>query len=127
VFALFNSLQVVDHVEGMVVRPHSATLLDTMTEHMVIVVTARGSMSIPGPRQALGLVPRHAGAPTRHGEVWKAPYPGAEGSTRAGEHSFILGCAAGMAEIHLASSGAAPESQLLGWLNEINVAWRDGS
>jgi hypothetical protein len=126
VLSLFSSLRVVDHVDGMAVEPLSATLLDIVTEHVVVVVAGRGSLSIPGRRQTMALVPRHAGAPTRHGEVWKAPYPGAQGSTSAGEHSFILGCAAGMAEIHLANPGAAPESDLLGWLNEINVAWRDG-
>ncbi len=125
VFALFSSLEITDHVEGMVVRPRVATLLDTLSEHVVVVVRGRGSVSIPGRRQALGLVPAHRGAPTRHGEVWKAPYPGAEGSTSAVEHSYVLGCAAGMAEIHLA--GSAPDSGLLGWLHEIDVAWHDGS
>jgi hypothetical protein len=123
VLALFSSLQVVDRVEGMVVKPVAATLLDTMTEHVVVVVGGRGSMSIPGPRQAPALVPSHAGAPTKHGEVWKAPYPGAEDSTRIGDHSFVLACAAGMAEVHLAGGGDAPESHLLDWLNEIDVAW----
>jgi hypothetical protein len=123
VLALFGSLQVVDQVGGMVVEPLAATLLDTMTEHVVIVVGGRGAVSIPGPRQAVALVPRHAGAPTRHGEVWKAPYPGAEGSTRASDHSFVLACAAGMAEIHLAGAGAVPESHLFDWMNEIDVAW----
>jgi hypothetical protein len=127
VLALFSSLRIVDLVGGMVVQPLSATLLDTMTEHIVIVVAGRGSMSIPGPRQSLALTPSHAGAPTKHGEVWKAPYPGAEGSSSASEHSFILGCAAGMAEVHLRGSGGAPESELLGWLDEIDVAWRDGA
>jgi hypothetical protein len=125
VFALFSSLRIEDHVGGMVVKPRSATLLDTMTEHIVVVIKDRGSMSIPGPGQALALVPRHAGARTRHGEVWKAPYPGAEGSTRASEHSFILGCARGMAEIHLAGTSAHTDNQLLDWLNEINVSWHD--
>jgi hypothetical protein len=123
VLALFGSLRVVDQVEGMVVRPAAATLLDTMSEHVVVVVRGRGSMSIPGPRQSLGLVPPHAGAPTKHGEVWKAPYPGAEGSARAADHSFVLGCAGGMAEVHLSGVDAAPESQLLDWLDEINVTW----
>ena len=107
IFALFASLEIEDRVAGMVVRPRAATLLDTMAEHLVVA-------------------PRHAGARTRFGEVWKAPYPGAENSTRAGEHSYILGCAAGLAEIHLFDTGSAPESQLLGWLNEINVTWHAG-
>src|ERR1041385_4507464 len=123
VFALFSSLRVVDQVQGMVVQPVAATLLDTVTEQVIVVVGGRGSLSIPGPRQSLALLPRHAGAATRHGEVWKAPYPGAEGSTRASDHSYVLACAGGMAEVHLSSSAAAPEAHLLDWLNEINVTW----
>jgi hypothetical protein len=126
VYGLFASLEIEDRVAGMVVRPRSATLLDTMSEHLVVAVRNRGSVSIPGPRQATALVPRHAGAPTRFGEVWKAPYPGAEGSTKASEHSYVLGCPAGLAEIHLADTGEVSESQLLGWLNDINVAWHAG-
>jgi hypothetical protein len=126
ILALFASLHVVDQVAGMVVQPVSATLLDLMSEHVVVVVRGRGSLSIPGPRQSLGLVPPHAGARTKHGEVWKAPYPGAEGSAQAADHSFVLGCAAGMAEIHLSGAGEATESDLFGWLDEIDVAWQAG-
>jgi hypothetical protein len=113
VAALFGSLEITDHVAGMAVRPRAATLLDTMTEQIAVVVRGRGAMSIPGPRQAIALVPRHAGAPTRYGEVWKAAYPGAEG-----RYSFILGCPAGLAEVHLTDPGA------LDWLAEIDIAWR---
>jgi hypothetical protein len=125
VFALFSSLRIEDRVGGMVVSPRSATMLDTMTEHLVVVVRDRGSLSIPAPRQAVELVPRHAGARTRHGEVWKAPYPGAEGSTRIGGYSFILGCAAGVAEVRLADTGTPDASEQLDWLDQINVAWQD--
>jgi hypothetical protein len=123
VFALFGCLELEDHVDGMVVRPRTATLLDTMTEHLVVVVEGRGSMAIPGPRQARMLVPRHAGARTRHGEVWKAPYPGAVDPTQVGGHAFILGCPSGLAEIHLNGPAEVTEGQLFGWLNEISVAW----
>jgi hypothetical protein len=112
VSALFGSLEITDHAGGMVVRPRAATLLDAMTEQFAVVVRGRGTMSIPGPRQALALVPEHAGAPTRHGEVWKAAYPGAEG-----KYSFILGCPAGLAEVHLTDPGG------LDWLAEIDIAW----
>jgi len=125
VFALFSSLQIVDHVEGMVVRPRAATLLDALSEHLMVVVRDRGAVSIPGPRQAPALVPGHAGAPTRHGEVWRAPYPGVAGTAGAREHSYILGCPAGLAEVHFSGSGATAESELFGWLNEIDVAWHD--
>lgn len=127
VFALFSSLRIVDQVAGMIVMPARATLLDTLTEHVVVVVPGRGSMSIPGPAQARALVPAHAGAPTRHGEVWKAPYPGAEGSSAVGDHSYVLGCAAGVAEIHLNGRGATPDGVLLDWLNEVDVTWRGTS
>src|SRR5256886_16175207 len=89
VFALFSSLRIEDRVGGMIVRPRSATMLDTMTEHLVVVVRDRGSLNIPAPRQAVELVPRHAGARTRFGEVWKAPYPGAEGSTGIGGRGSV--------------------------------------
>jgi hypothetical protein len=112
VFALFSSLTINDHAGGMVVRPRAATLLDTMSEQVVVVVKDRGSVSIPGPRQALAMAPKHAGAPTKHGEVWKAAYPG-------GGHSFVLGCKAGLAEVHLDASAR------LDWLTEIDIAWRD--
>src|ERR687895_568863 len=59
---------------GMVVRPRAATLLDTMAEQIAVVVRGRGVLSIPGPRQADALVPRHAGARTRHGEVGKTAH-----------------------------------------------------
>ncbi|MCP3802561.1 hypothetical protein NLX83_25140 [Allokutzneria sp. A3M-2-11 16] len=115
VFSLFNSLTITDNSGGMVVRPRSATLLDTMSEQVVVVVKDYGSVSIPGPRQASALVPRHAGAPTTHGEVWKAAYPGG--------FAFILGCSRGVAEVHL--TGTTQEH--LDWLDGINVSWRDAS
>jgi hypothetical protein len=114
VSALFGSLEITDHVGGMVVRPRSATLLDTMTEQVAVVVKGRGSVSVPGPRQALAMVPKHAGARTAYGEVWKAADPGG-----TGRYSFILGCPAGLAEVHLAADDG------LDWLAGIDVAWHD--
>jgi hypothetical protein len=157
VFALFASLAVTDQVAGMVVRPRSGMLLDTMAEQVIIAVRDRGSVCVPGPRQARALIPAYAGARTRHGELWKAPYPqvapddaapaaadpgpanpgpadpgrtapaGARpaGAGPVAAHSYILGCPTGAAEIHLNGGAAVPEERLLGWLNEINVAWRD--
>lgn len=127
IVALFSALRILDRPAGMVVRPVAASLMDTMTEHLLVVVADRGSMSIPGPRQAGTLVPRHAGAATRHGEVWKAPYPGREGSVRARDHSYLLGCRRGLAEVHLTRSASVSEQEQLDWLDRIDVAWRDGS
>jgi len=112
VAALFGSLEITDHAEGMAVRPRAATLLDTMTEQLAVVVRDRGSLSIPGPRQALAMVPKHAGAPTRYGEVWKVAYPAGD------RHSFLLGCPAGLAEVHLTDEAN------LDWLSEIDIAWQ---
>jgi len=114
VSALFTSLEITDHAEGMVVRPRAATLLDTMTEQVAVVVRGRGTVSIPGPRQALALVPKHPGAPTRYGEVWKVALPEPNG-----RYSFVLGTPAGLAEVHLTDPGG------LDWLAEIDVAWHD--
>jgi hypothetical protein len=109
--ALFSSLRITDRVAGMVVRPRAATLLDTMTEQLTVVVRDRGSLCIPGQRQARDLVPRHAGARTRYGEVWKAPHPGG--------HQYVLGCPRGVAEAHV------PDDRL-DWLDGIDIAWRAG-
>jgi hypothetical protein len=113
VAALFGSLEITDHAAGMEVRPRLATLLDAMTEQIAVVVRDRGTLSIPGPRQALAMVPKHAGAPTRYGEVWKVAYPAGD------RYSFLLGCRAGLAEVHLKDSGN------LDWLSEIDIAWQN--
>jgi hypothetical protein len=126
VFALFGSLRVQDRVGGMVVRPQPATLLDTLVEQVIVVVAGRGSVCIPGPRQARTLVPAHAGARTRFGEVWKAPYPSAGAAGGASAHAFVLGCPGGAAEVHLPAIPAVAESDQLDWLDHINVAWRRG-
>ncbi|MEV7094843.1 hypothetical protein AB0M80_18595 [Amycolatopsis sp. NPDC051045] len=117
VLALFGSLRIEDHVGGMTVVPRAATLLDSMNEHFVIVVKDHGSLSVPAPRHAAALIPRHAGARTKHGEVWKSGY--AKDSAR----SFVLGCPAGVAEVHLADTTAKTERQRLDWLDEIDIAW----
>lgn len=127
VFALFSSLRVKDTVAGMVVRPASATLLETMSEQLLLAVRDHGTLSIPGPRQAAALTPGFAGARTRHGEVWKTPVPGAQGSARVSDHTFLLGCPAGTAEVHLYDTTATSERQRLDWLNEINVVWHDAN
>lgn len=125
VLTLFGSLVIEDRPGGMTVRPRPATLLDTMTEQVIVVVAGRGSLCIPGPRQAPELVPRHAGARTRHGEVWRVRYPGGAGSAGGGP-GFVLGCPSGVAEVHLPAIPEVAERDQLGWLDQINIAWRRG-
>ena len=124
VLALFSALQIEDHVDGMVVKPQAATLLDAAVENIVVVVRDRGAVSIPGPSQALALVPKHAGARTEHGEVWKTSQGEVGSSVATAAQGYILGCPAGLAEVHLDGTNAATQSELLGWMNEINIAWR---
>jgi hypothetical protein len=113
VFALFDSLRVRDEPDGMSVRPRAATLLDLLSEQVMVAVRGRGAVCVPGRRQALALAPRHAGAATRFGEVWKVPRPGGTG------HSYLLGCPAGLAEVHLTAG-------TLDWLDGIEIAWEAG-
>lgn len=117
VLALFGSLRIEDEVGGMTLVPRAATLLDATNEHFVVVVKDHGSLSIPAPREAAALIPRHAGARTAHGEVWKSGY--AKDSAR----SFVLGCPAGAAEVHLADTAAKTERERLDWLDGIGIAW----
>jgi hypothetical protein len=124
VFALFNSLEIEDSTGGMIVRPRSATLLDIMSELLVIVVKDRGSLAIPPPTYAAGRVPRFGGAPTKNGEVWKTPHPGVQNASRASDYSYLLGCAAGFAEVQLPAKAEVTQSQQFDWLNDIDVAWR---
>jgi hypothetical protein len=126
VSALFGALRVDDHVDGMVVRPRAATLLDTMDEQIIVAVRHRGSVCVPGPRQARDLVPRHAGAPTRHGEVWKLAHRPTGRSAAPPGRTFVLGCRAGVAQVHLARAEGVSEEAQLDWLNELNVTWHDG-
>ncbi|WP_026422691.1 hypothetical protein [Actinokineospora inagensis] len=112
VFALFTSLRVNDSVAGMTVSPRRATLLDTMSEHIVLAVRDHGQVSIPGPAQAHNHVPAHAGARTEHGEVWKVPLP-------TSGHMFVLGFPAGVAEVQLAGD----TRRHLDWLDGIAVSW----
>ena len=116
VLGLFGSLRIEDRVDGMVVTPSPATLLDPVGEHLVVVVRDHGSLSIPAPRQAAALIPPHAGARTKHGEVWQTHPPSGR--------SFVLGCPAGAAEVHLADTTATTEQERLDWLDELDVAWQ---
>ena len=119
VYALFDSLRIEDHAAGMVVRPAAATLLEVLSEQVIVVVPDRGAICVPGPRQAAAIVPRHAGAPTRHGEVWRSRYPG-------GGYAFLLGCPAGLAEVHLTTAGPSTVDTRLTWLDGIDIAWHAG-
>jgi len=126
VFALFSSLEIRDTAGGMVVRPRPATLLGILSEFLVIMVEARGTLTVPGPKQVSALVPKHAGARVKNGEVWRSTYPGVTAATKASDYTYVLACAAGMAEVNLADTVGAVESQQLTWLNDINVAWLAG-
>lgn len=127
VFSLFSSLLIEDRVDGMLIKPRSATLLDTMNEQVIVVVRDRGSISVPGPRQARALVPRHRGAPTRHGEVWRIQLPDVATASSARDFSYLIGFPSAVAEVSLADTDTVTDSQLLEWLYDLNVTWRDAA
>jgi hypothetical protein len=127
VFSLFSSLRIEDRADGMVLRPRSATLLDTMNEQLIIVVQDRGSIAIPGPRQARVLAPQHQGARTKHGEVWRTLLPGIASGTKLNDFTYMLGFSTAVAEVYLNVTDKVTDGQLLDWMNNLNVVWREAA
>jgi hypothetical protein len=82
-------------------------------------------LNVPDPGGAHGIVPSWRGVTTQKGELWKRPL--SEDRTTAPlvrDYAYILGCPRGAAEINIASRTSATESELLGWLDTLEVAWR---
>jgi hypothetical protein len=125
IIQLFSMLEIDDRVGGMVVKPKSATLLGTLNEHLTVVVEGYGSLSIPGAGQAHNMLPKHRGAKTKKGEVWRTPLPGVTTqSSRARDYSYVLGFKAGLAEVHFDDGDTPGDDARLAWLDQINVAWQ---
>jgi hypothetical protein len=121
---LFGLLEITDHVEGMTVRPRSATMLDVLSEAMSVAVDGFGSLDVPGPHQSLNLRPAHRGQATRHGEVWRMTRPDVPQPRRARDYGFLLACEAGLAEVDLPHVEGATDAAALAWLDDIKVAWQ---
>jgi len=112
-----------DHPEGMVVRALPSTGLQMLHETVKIVVQERGSITVPGPGSAMGMVPRHSGARTVHGEVWRlGQLPDRIGSS-ANTYIYLVGSPTAVAEVILDFEPTVDDGTLLAWLETINLAW----
>ncbi|MEU6024988.1 hypothetical protein [Micromonospora sp. NPDC047134] len=124
---LFSSLEIADQVRGMALRPRRETLLGTMSEHIAIFAEGLGSLSIPGPGHAAGHQPRHQGARTKFGEVWRSPLPGVASATQLTDYTYTLGFPSAMAEVVFADGDdKATDADKLSWLEQINISWAAG-
>jgi hypothetical protein len=127
--ALFGSLQVTDEVAGMTVHPLDATLLDVMSEEVMVVVDQIATVVMPGVQQLSSLIPGHGGTPTRYGQVWRFRSEGDErGTARSADgvrdFQFLFAGPAGAAQVDWQPETGVTDDELLGWLDGLNVAWR---
>ena len=124
---LFSTLEIADQVRGMVLRPKRETLLGTMSEHIALFAEGLGSLSIPGPAHAFGHQPRHQGARTRFGEVWRSPLPDVATAARLTDYTYTLGFPSAIAEVVFADADDnVTDAEKLDWLEQINVSWAAG-
>lgn len=113
-----------DTPHGMSVRPRTSGL-EQYSETVKIVVEERGSISVFGRGNAPGAVPTHAGAPTRHGEIWRVvgQLPDREGDG-ANAYLYLIGTTTAFAEVVLDYEPVVDDRVLLEWMDSINLAWR---
>ncbi|MFJ3955826.1 hypothetical protein ACIPXV_38305 [Streptomyces libani] len=121
---LFGTLEIQDHPRGMRVRPERFTQGDTALEQMAVTVADRGTIVVPGPRQAGRVVPKHRGKPTRHGELWRVPLPG-RAADSASEHDYLylVAGAKGAAEVRIDPWSQLDAADLLNWVDGLDAAW----
>jgi hypothetical protein len=117
-----------DSAEGLAVKPTASSGIDNANEGLFFTVPGFVVMSVPNPANALALVPQNKGTKTAHGEIWRASR-GFEGAPQVAEARsakdvrFILGTPGGAAEIYFEPTSPADDSQLLDWLDQVNVSW----
>ncbi|HZM76293.1 MAG TPA: hypothetical protein VFC19_11230 [Candidatus Limnocylindrales bacterium] len=113
-----------DSPEGMVVRARPGTGLELLSETTKIVVEERGAISVPGPGTAIDMVPRHAGARTAYGAVWRL---GGQLPDRPGDgantYVYIVGTSTALAGVIFDFEPTVDDPTLLAWLETINLAW----
>ncbi|MBP2474640.1 hypothetical protein JOF53_003512 [Crossiella equi] len=116
---LFGGLDLDDAPSGLRVRAP----LESVQERITLSVDGRGVVTVPGPATAARSVPRHRGAPTAHGELWRLVLPGREGSTDVHDHLYVLAGPRGAAEVQLSRESVATPEELLAWVSGISVEW----
>lgn len=116
---LFAGLALDDAPEGLRVRAAVAQVLERIT----LTVAGRGTVTIPGPEIARQLLPRHQGARTPGGEVWRLALPGRGGSADARDYLFVVAGPRGAAEVQLSRDTPATAAELLDWVGRLDVSW----
>ncbi|MGP3947158.1 hypothetical protein [Streptomyces sp. 7N604] len=120
---LFGTLEIEDHPRGMRVRPERFTQGDTALEQVAVVVADRGTIVVPGPRQAGRMVPKHRGKSTRHGELWRVPLPGRAGSASEHDYLYVVAGTKGAAQVRIDPGSGLGTAALLDWVDGIDAAW----
>ncbi|MCO1581100.1 hypothetical protein M8C13_35645 [Crossiella sp. SN42] len=117
--ALFSGLDLDDRPEGLRVRAAVGQVLERIT----LTVHGRGTVTIPGPETARQVLPKHRGAATPGGELWRLALPGRKGSPDARDYLFVLAGLRGAAEVQLSRDTGASTDELLDWVAGLDVAW----
>ncbi|WP_426510163.1 hypothetical protein ACPPVO_05450 [Dactylosporangium sp. McL0621] len=125
VINLFSALEIEDHPEGMLVRPTSSMLLDSVLEQIVVSVAGRGTVNTMSPQQARSVLPVHQGQATRYGEVWRGARPGVQSPSALTDYTYLMGFPRGFGEVHFAPGAGVTDDALLAWLDEVQVEWAD--
>ena len=120
---LFGTLEIQDHPRGLRVRPERFTQGDTAREQMALTVAGRGTIVIPGSRQARQIVPKHRGKSTRHGEMWRVPLPGRTDSASEHDYVYVVAGAKGVAHVRIDPGSQFGTPALLDWMDGIDAAW----
>jgi len=104
------------------VRALPGTGLQMLNEFVKIVVQDRGSITVPGPG-SLGMVPRHSGARTVFGEVWRLGQLPDRPGDAANTYIYLVGTETAVAEVILDYEPTVDDATLLAWLETINLVW----
>jgi hypothetical protein len=124
--ALFDTVDIDDHPRGLRLRPVSVALVDVTAERLVLNVSGRGAVSIPGPRHTRAILPSHRGASTRFGELWRTPLPGRSSHRDSRDFMYVIAGARGAAQVHVDESSPLDGPGLLTWVSGLDVAWHTG-
>ncbi|MEV5778504.1 hypothetical protein AB0L49_46140 [Streptomyces antimycoticus] len=120
---LFGTLEIQDHPRGLRVRPERFTQGDTALEQVAVVVADRGTIVVPGLRQAGQAVPKHRGKSTEHGEMWRVPMPGRAESSSEHDYLYVVAGAKGAAHVRIDPGSGLGTGALLDWMDGIDAAW----
>lgn len=123
---LFGTLEIQDHPRGLRVRPERFTQGDTALEQVAVTVADRGTIVVPGPRQARQIVPMHRGKSTRHGELWRVQLPGRADSASEHDYMYVVAGAKGAATVRIDPESRLGTAALLDWMDGIDAAWTTG-